>query len=122
MLLRQEYLEAVNGIERQMVVGDRLLHLEFGVGELTGGWAGHVNALYESGPKLFSDSDGIVMIPEDFLGGWVMLPEEAAQDWIKGFNAISNEHIKRRRSKNRIYRNNICRRRTKSRYRIQNDS
>lgn len=87
MLLRQEYLEAVNGIERQMVVGDRLLHLEFGVGELTGGWAGHVNALFESGPKLFSDSDGIVMIPEDFLGGWVMLPEEAAQDWIKGFNA-----------------------------------
>ncbi len=93
MLLRQDYLEAVDGVERQMVVGDRLVHPEFGVGALTGGWAGHVEARFECGPKVFSDFDGLVMIPEDFLGGWVMLPQNAARSWIEVFNRKRNAAI-----------------------------
>ena len=38
--------------------------------------------------------------------------------WIKGINVISNEYFKWRRSKDRIHRDYICRRRTKSRHRI----
>lgn len=86
MLLRQEFLEAVDGVERQMVVQDRIVHPKFGVGVLTAGWTGHVEARFECGSKLFTDSDDLVMIPEDFLGGWVMLLESEAWSWIQEFN------------------------------------
>lgn len=86
MLLRQEFLEALDGVERQMVVGDRIVHPEFGVGVLTAGWAGHVEARFECGSKLFTDSDDLVMIPEGFLGGWVMLLESDTRSWINEFN------------------------------------
>jgi DNA helicase-4 len=86
MISGNELLSAVDGHQRQLVVGDEIRHPVHGSGSLESGWEGHLEVLFPSGHITLTDLDGLCLIPSDLKGAWLLLTTSEAKDWIDNFN------------------------------------
>lgn len=85
MITADELLSAIDGVQRQLVVGDEIRHPSYGIGVLESGWEGHLAVRFPTGLVILTDLDGLCLIPSDLTGAWLLLTKIDAKSWIEKF-------------------------------------
>jgi DNA helicase-4 len=74
-------LSYVGQTSRQLVVGDLIQHPTLGTGLLVSGWEGYLKIEFSSGLKIFTDKDGLCLMPSDLHDGWILLDLKDVGEW-----------------------------------------
>ena len=91
-MLRADYkLSLLERIDRQMVVGDIVLHEAYGSGILRSGWEGLLQVEFPSGTVSFTDKDGLCLLPGKLEKSWKLFPSDEIEKRYKvAIEAIRN--------------------------------
>lgn len=76
MLRADHKLSLLDRIDRQMVVGDVVIHEAHGAGTLRSGWEGFLQVEFPSGTVHFTDQDGLCLLPGKVKNHWTLFPSD----------------------------------------------
>ena len=83
MLRADHKLSLLERIDRQMVVGDIVLHEAYGSGVLRSGWEGFLQVDFPSGTVNFTDKDGLCLLPGKLEKSWKLFPSDEIEKRYK---------------------------------------
>lgn len=83
MLRPGQKLSLLERIDRQMVVGDIVLHEAYGRGILRAGWEGFLQVEFPSGTVNFTDKDGFCLLPGKLEKSWKLFPSDEIEKRYK---------------------------------------
>lgn len=94
MLRADHNLSLLERIDRQMVVGDIVLHEAYGSGILRTGWEGFLQVEFPSGTVNFTDKDGLCLLPGKLEKSWKLFPSDEIEKRYKAAIAAIRDAFK----------------------------